>query len=757
MRVASLGYPRIGRQRELKFALENYFQGQLGIDGLLEVGKTLCLQRWKRQSELGVDAIPIGEFSFFDPMLDMSLALGVVPPRFQGGKSGVELSLSMAMSEDTCEPLFVRSWFNTNYHYLVPEISKKAFIAPDFEKMDLELQWANTVSGGAFHPVLIGPWTFIKQSLVQGMNREDLNAELLSRYVAILSHLKKAGFEYVQIDEPALSQDLVREDLKQIRSFYEKLSASGCRILIATYYGGPEPWLSEVSSLPCHGVHFDLLHWSTTLNWLKTRTFPKSKELSLGVVSGRNVWATPLWDRKEELSSLVEIYGPLKMTLAPSCPLVHLPLDRALEKQWDQEFASWVSFADQRLEELVFLKRALTGDKNVEVLLKQRQSALASRSTSKRVHRPEIKQAVARAEAKASVPTLDKPFLSVKRGDVPLLPLTTIDSFPQSQNVRKARSEWRRGKQTDDQYKKSIVEETEKVIRAQESLGIDVLVSGGLERSDMVEFFAQSMDGVAISSQGWVQSFGARCVKPPLIFGDVKRRAAVSVSWFQLAQSLTDKPLKALLIGPVTFLNRSFVRSDQPRQKTAFQVALALAEEAVDLQEAGAKLVQIDESAFREGLPMMKVYWNQYLRWALDAYLIVRRVFDLRTQVHVYLSHGSLDEIADTLARLQADVLLVSSVSSGTNPLPVLKNSRYRGAVGVGIFDAWRRRLPTVEECYRRLSQAIDTLGVARVWVIPDAGLKTLPPDHAHRALEVLVESTLKVRAEFEGKRAAGQ
>jgi 5-methyltetrahydropteroyltriglutamate--homocysteine methyltransferase len=750
MRVSNLGYPRLGRQRELKVALEKVFKGKMPASNLLAVGKAICEERWKRQVELGVDAVPVNDFSFFDHMIDMALVLGVIPKRFAGITDWLELTLAMARGTADAHPLAARKWFNTNYHFLVPELSRESLVEPRWEKLRFELDLSEQQAETKFHPVIVGPWTFAKLCQTEGMSFAESLDLLLPRYVDLLKDFKKRGCEYVQIDEPSLSHDMVREDLRTIRKAYEALAAGGCKIQLATYFGSPESWLTEVANLPVHGFHFDLLYWTTTPAWLKTRTFPRDKELSLGIVNGRNVWATPLWNRREEIHRIVELYDPAKISLAPTCSLLHLPLDRTLEKQWDSEFASWVSFADQRLEELAFLKRSLSGDRNVDTLLKQREAALSARAVSNRVHRPEVKQAVARIEAQAiargtapQAPRVPHPL----KNTLPVLPTTTIGSFPQTSSLRKTRQEWKRGKITDEQYKKAINDEIEANIRAQEKVGLDVLVHGEPERGDMVEYFAESWDGVAISSQGWVQSLGSRCVKPPLIFGDVRRRSATTVSWFTHAQSLTEKPVKAIITGPLTVLNWSFVRDDQARQKTTYQIALALRDEALELEKAGARILQIDEAALREGMPMVHAQWNQYLRWAMEAFQTVSHAVSTKVQLHVHLCYSAFTDIAEVLPQLGADVLLVEAARGGDELLKRLKKNRYAGAVGAGIVDVHASQMPNVEACEKLIDEWLKIFPAKQLWINPDCGLKGLSQEDATVALQAMVTATQNVRA----------
>jgi 5-methyltetrahydropteroyltriglutamate--homocysteine methyltransferase len=755
MQVSNLGYPRIGRRRELKTALEGFSQGKIDSSQLLAIGKKLCVDRWRRQKELGVDHVPLNDFSFSDHLLDMALLLGVVPERFEKQADWMALTRDLEQGVENVPGLGIRKWFNTNCHSFVPELSPSSLVSPRWEKLRFELDLAREQADIRFHPVLIGPWTFAKLSHISGMNFTTALERLIPKYVEILRELGRFGFDYVQMDEPSLCTDLVREDLRSLRKIYEALQEGGVSLQLATYYGSPESWLSDIVHIPCDGFHFDLLHWPATASWLKTRTFPRDKHLSLGIVSGRNVWASPLWDRKAEIQGFVDLYGIDRISIAPTCTLLHLPLDKTVEKQWDPEFSSWVSFADQRLEELAFLKRALLGDRNVEQLLKQRQSALSAKSVSQRVHRPEVKQAVARIEAKQTVRTgtLIRSKSAYKIPGLPNLPTTTVGAFPQTSERRKTRLDWKKGKLTDEQYKKHVSAEIESVIRFQERIGLDVLVIGDLERSDMVEYFAEHWDGVALSTAGWVQSIGSQCVRPPLIFGDVRRRSPAAAAWFQIAMSFTDKPLKAVVTGPVTLLNWSFVREDQSRQKSAFQIALALKEEVKDLEKAGAKIIQIDEPALREGLPMAKVHWNAYLKWALEAFQVTTSELGPGVQVHAHFCYSAYEDISDALILLGADVLLVECHRSGDGLLEKLSKGRFKGQIGPGAFDVRRLVPPTEEECKRKIEGYVERFSLEQVWVSPDCNLKSMTVSCAESSIVAMVGAAKIVRSQVQKRK----
>lgn len=753
MRIRSLGYPRIGRDRELKKYIEEYWSGRSEASTLVESAWNLCASRWQRQHDLGVESIPLGDFSLYDHVLDHALLFGILPPRFQLAQSDwVRFYFSMARGERDAKPFALRKWFNTNYHYLVPEFTPEARLELRWDRLQIELDLAKK-KGLRFHPVFIGPWTLIRLCDLKNISPTKAMERLLPLYEELLAGLVKQGFTEIQLDEPALVLDLLREDVRKIRKLYDTLSKTGAKITLATYFESPDPWLTEISNFPVETVHFDLVCGKGILDWLRTRVFPKEKQLSLGVVSGRNIWATPLLELRDALLPVVQMYDSDKLWLAPSCSLVHIPIDRTLERQWDPEFANWVSFADQRLEELSFLKRALSGDRAVDILLKQRQTALGVRSMSQRVHRPEVKQAAARLDSKTFNRNLNRDKRRTEQQKVfglPIFPVTTIGSFPQTDEVREMRGEWKRGRLTEDQYKRALQVEVESAIRIQEQAGVDILVHGEFERPDMVEYFAEGLDGFALSSNGWVQSYGSRFTKPPLLFGDVRRKGPISIEWYKYAQGLTSKPVKGILTGPLTMLAWSFVREDVPRDKIALQIALALREEIRDLEQAGAKVLQIDEAAFREGLPLKNVQKTSYLRWAIDAFRACSSQAQDRTQIHVHMCYSIFEDIWESIEKLDADVLLLEWTRSQGDWLKVLDKREYRGQIGVGVYDVHSPHVPTTEAIEKVLHHLVEHIVPNQLWVVPDCGLKTRTPTQVEAVLQALVEASRKLRQEYE-------
>jgi 5-methyltetrahydropteroyltriglutamate--homocysteine methyltransferase len=753
----NLGYPRIGRKRDLKKALEAYWSKTIPVEDLEATAKKICLTRWKRQNELGVDSIPLNDFSFYDQMLDMTWLLGAIPGRFKNVPKSHWLDQYFAMargyrdaSQDVAA-LDMTKWFNTNYHYLRPEIDSSTTFSLQWNKVNLEFDHA-AKQNFSFHPVLIGPWTYVRLSNLTGVTANEVLKKIVPLYVDILKTFKSKGYQKVQIDEPGLCTDLVKEDLQTVKGIYEELNKAGTSLMLTTYFESPAPWLSEVAALPVAGIHLDLVYGKETLKWLKTKSFPAGKILSLGVVNGRNLWVSPLNSVRTEIEEIRKLYPTHEITLAPSCSLLHLPHDRTLEKKWDSEFASWIAFADQRLEEINYLKRALEGDKTVESIFDERERVMKNRSTSPRIHRSDVKQAVESIDA--SMKTRTSPFETriAKQQQtlkLPSLPTTTIGSFPQTTDIRHIRQEWKKGSLTTVEYNKFLEKEIERVIRLQESVGLDVLVHGEPERNDMVEYFGELLEGFAFSDHGWVQSYGSRCVKPPIIFGDVKRKAPMTVSWFKFAQSLTNRPVKGMLTGPVTILNWSFVREDQSRETTTFQIALAIRDEVKDLESHGARIIQIDEAAIREGLPIKRADWKNYLKWATESFRVSAGAVKDETQIQTHMCYSEFADMMDSIRDLDADVLLIENARSGSTFFGCFKEHPYQNQIGPGVYDIHSPRVPTAKECETSIKQILTLFPAKQVWINPDCGLKTRKYEEVEPALQNMVEGTKNVRAQI--------
>ncbi len=757
MKVFNLGYPRIGKRRELKKILESYWSSACGEDELRRTVDSILASRWKRQAELGVESIPINDFSLYDHVLDTCVLLGAIPKRFQRLElhDPLQLYFAMARGAQGCEPLDMTKWFNTNYHYLVPNLDNEIQFKLNPQKIFYETEQCKKHAFN-FHPVLLGPWSYVRLSRLCGISENEVLEKILPLYCELLQELKgRMGFDWVQMDEPCLVEDLKKDDTRVVKQAYKSLSHSRIQICLATYFESPDPWLSELTNFPVQAIHFDLVQGQQTKGWLKTKVFPKDKMLSLGVVSGRNIWAANLSMIVKEISELLEIYPKDKLWLAPSCSLMHLPHDKRMEKKWDTELLSWVSFAEQRIEELCLIKKALLGDRQATLLIEERAQTQRQLITSARIHRSEVKQAVERIDSRmktrksVSNKRKDKQRLHLK---LPLLPTTTIGSFPQTAEIRKIRSEWRAKKINDAQYELRIRKEIEQVIRLQERLGLDVLVHGECERNDMVEYFGTQLEGFAFSEHGWVQSYGSRCVKPPLLYGDVKRKCPITVNWFNYAQSLTKRPVKGMLTGPVTILNWSFVREDQSRDKTAYQIALALRAEVKDLERAGSKIIQIDEAAIREGLPIKRHQRRAYLHWAIDCFRIVASTVEDGTQIQTHMCYSEFGDMMDSIVKMDADVLLIEFARSGEEFFDNFKKHPYPYAIGPGIYDIHSPRVPTLENMEASIQKLLKLFTPDQLWINPDCGLKTRRFSEIEPALINMVQSAKNVRSKLTGQ-----
>jgi 5-methyltetrahydropteroyltriglutamate--homocysteine methyltransferase len=764
MKIWNLGYPRIGKERQLKKLLESYWAGVVDANELETAAKKQMTERWTRQNELGVESIPLNDFSLYDHVLDTIFLLGLVPKRFQSlAMADPDICFAMARGTAGIAPLDMSKWFNTNYHYLVPEIEPDMVPSLHWDKLrrDLELSRSYPYT---FHGVLVGPWTLSRLSKMK-KNAGEFISQIIPLYKEILLAFKARGIEWVQMDEPSLGGDLLRDDLRTLKRIYDELGNVGPSLMLATYFESPEPWLSELAGLHVAGMHFDLVQGQRTLSWLRTQSFPRDRALSLGVVSGRNVWRADLAQLRRDLSGILEIHHPDLVFLAPSCSLLHLPIDKTLEKDIKPELLSWLSFADQRLSELFHLKKALQGNfgqrlsghayaqkRATDDVIEESEAALKKKAQSPLLHNAKVRAAVERIDE--GMKRRRSPFAKrVKTQEsilnLPFLPTTTIGSFPQTQELRNTRSQFKQGKMSEASYESAIQHEVEKVIRMQEKAGVDVLVHGEAERADMIEFFADGMEGMTNTSHGWVQSYGSRCTRPPLLFGDIQRKTPLTVKWFKAAQALTKNPVKGMLTGPVTLLSWSFVREDQPRSKTAYQLALAIRAEALDLEQAGAKVIQIDEPALREGLPMKKSAWNQYLSWAIDAFRVASSGVLDQTQIQTHMCYSEFADIMEGIIKLDADVLLVEYSRSGDSLLEAFSRSSYPADIGPGIYDIHSLQIPTVDELEGRVRRLLEVFPPERLWINPDCGLKTRTYSEIEIVLPRMVEAAKRIRGRF--------
>jgi len=751
----NLGFPRIGGQRELKFALESYWAGRQTEQDLAITAADLRRRHWQQQA--GLDFVPAGDFSLYDQVLDMSVTLGNLPARV-ADKQGSELDAYFraargrgANDSPCCATAAgeMTKWFDTNYHYIVPEFTADTRFELNPERLLAQLAEAQEPGVNA-KPVIIGPVTYLWLGKTSdGSNRLDLLERLLPAYSQLLEALADAGAEWVQIDEPALVTDLDANWRYAFNLAYHQLKANRPKLLLASYFGELRDNLQLACELPVAGLHIDAVsapaEVSRVADWL-----PSHKVLSLGVINGRNIWKSDLNTILDWLEPLNEKLGE-RLWLAPSCSLLHVPVDLDREQELDTEIRSWLAFAVQKLDELQTLAKALNeGRTAVRSELAENRIAIESRRNSNRVTNPDVQKAVAAVTPELGNRQSPYPQRIARQRQIlnlPAFPTTTIGSFPQTAEIRQARLLFRKGELSNTQYTKQMQAEIARCIEEQEKLGLDVLVHGEPERNDMVEYFGEQLDGYAFTRFGWVQSYGSRCVKPPILFGDIRRPAAMTVDWIRFAQSLTDKPVKGMLTGPVTILNWSFVRDDQPRKDSCLQLALAIREEVQDLEKAGVNIIQIDEAALREGLPLRQSDWTNYLEWAINSFRIAANGVEDSTQIHTHMCYSEFNDIIEAIARMDADVITIETSRSDMELLDAFRNFEYPNDIGPGVYDIHSPNIPDKDHIINLMTLAAERIPAERLWINPDCGLKTRKWEEVTPALETMVAAARALRA----------
>ncbi|UCO96972.1 5-methyltetrahydropteroyltriglutamate--homocysteine S-methyltransferase [Metapseudomonas lalkuanensis] len=756
----SLGFPRIGRDRELKKALEAFWKGELDEAGLRVVGRQLRAEHWQLQKDAGIDLLPVGDFAWYDQVLTHSLTFGVIPERFRphDGKPGLQTLFAMArgVSKGCCGGAHAQEmtkWFDTNYHYLVPEFTADQQFALSWEQLFEDVDEARAL-GHSVKPVLIGPLTYLWLGKAKGgdFDRLDLLERLLPVYGEIFQRLAAQGVEWVQIDEPILVLDLPQDWKNAFERAYNLLQKEPLKKLIATYFGGLEDNLGLAASLPLDGLHIDLVRAPEQFPTILDR-LPAYKVLSLGVVNGRNVWRCDLEKALDVLRHAHERLGE-RLWVAPSCSLLHSPVDLAREDKLDAELKSWLAFAVQKCEEVALLSRALSEPEAPAVLdaLAASREVQASRAASPRIHKAEVQARVAALkpeDSERSSPFAVRIARQRERLYLPAFPTTTIGSFPQTSAIRLARQAFRQGKLSAAEYTEAMHSEIRHAVEVQEQLGLDVLVHGEAERNDMVEYFAEQLDGYAFTRFGWVQSYGSRCVKPAVIVGDLSRPQAMTVEWIRYAQGLTAKWMKGMLTGPVTMLMWSFPREDLSREVQARQLALAIRDEVVDLEEAGIRIVQIDEAAFREGLPLRRAEWQHYLDWASEAFRLTASGVRDETQIHTHMCYSEFNDVIESIAAMDADVITIETSRSDMELLDAFEAFAYPNEIGPGVYDIHSPRVPDSAEMAALLRKAAERIPAERLWVNPDCGLKTRAWPETEAALVNMVAAARQLRAEF--------
>ncbi len=757
--ATNLGFPRIGVKRELKKALESFWAKATTETDLLAEAAALRQRHWTLQQTLGMTHIPSNDFSLYDHVLDTICMVGAVPSRYAWTGTTVDLRTYFAMARGLQDgttdipAMEMTKWFDTNYHYIVPEFeSNQRFTLASTKAVDQFVEAKK--SGIHTRPVLLGPVSFLLlgKSKDAAVHPLSFLSQLLPVYTTVLQQLEQAGAEWIQIDEPCLTLDLTAEAQAAFQTAYAALAkATKTKLLLATYFGPLQENLKTVITLPVAGLHIDVVRAPQQADAV-FQAWPRDKVLSLGVIDGRNIWRSDFAAVMELVQRALASRASDNVWIAPSCSLMFSPVDVSQETKLDAELKTWLAFAHQKLEEIAFIATAATDPQYREhATFKANQTAMAARRSSTKIHNPTVQRRMATLSPdmfQRQHPYATRKTTQQKRFQLPALPTTTIGSFPQTKEVRAARAEFKAGRLDAAQYETFLRQETEKTIRLQEELGLDVLVHGEFERTDMVEHFGQLLEGFAFTQNGWVQSYGSRCVRPPVIFGDVHRPRPMTVEWSRFAQSLTTRPMKGMLTGPVTILQWSFVRNDQPRAETCKQIGLAIRDEVIDLENAGITMIQIDEPAIREGLPLRRGDWANYLQWAVDCFLLSSCGVNDATQIHTHMCYSEFNDMIESIARMDADVISIESSRSQMELLSAFVNFRYPNDIGPGLYDIHSPRVPSTEEMVALLKKASHVVPIEQLWVNPDCGLKTRGWPEVRDALRNMVAAAKAVRQE---------
>ena len=748
--TAVLGFPRIGQHRELKSALEGFWKGTLPEAELLTTARDLRKRHWLQQKHAGITRIPSNDFSLYDQVLDALVLIGATPARFGSGVVPLQRYFAMARNSSEQTAMEMTKWFDTNYHYLVPEWSADLSFQPDLRKLLSEVQEARAL-GIEIRPVLIGPVTLLRLGKsVDGSDPLALLPKLIDAYRVALQSLSEVGIDWVQIDEPSLVTDLPVSYIEAYHTAYAELAKLPVKLMLTTYFGALEENLPLAISLGTAGLHIDAVRAPRQVEAVAAALKPH-QILSLGCVDGRNIWLSNLTEISQQVQGLTLKLGEERLELASSCSLLHSPYDALGETKLDSRIRSWLSFAQQKLDELAALS---AGPQTAAETFAENARRIADRDAAETSADPAVRSAVAALEQQhfqRRSPYSDRARVQRDELKLPLLPTTTIGSFPQTSEVRQKRAKHRKGLLKDEDYMQFLRAQTEDCIRRQERIGLDVLVHGEFERNDMVEYFGEHLKGFAFTQNGWVQSYGSRCVKPPVIYGDVSRPHAMTVEWSTYAQSLTKRPMKGMLTGPITILQWSFVRNDIPERDTAFQIAHALRDEVCDLERAGIRIIQVDEPALREGLPLRRADWEYYLNWATEAFRLATSGVRDATQIHTHMCYCEFEDVLPAIAALDADVISMESARSRMEMLDVFRRDGYPNEIGPGVYDIHSPRVPSTEEMQHLLRLALQVLRPDQVWVNPDCGLKTRGWPEVEEALGNLCNAAGTIRHEITG------
>ncbi|MGH9588074.1 MAG: 5-methyltetrahydropteroyltriglutamate--homocysteine S-methyltransferase [Acidobacteriaceae bacterium] len=745
LRTANLGFPRMGRQRELKFALEGYWAGKHAEQDLLDTASVLRKEHWQLQRAAGIDFIPSNDFSLYDHVLDALVLLGATPERFGSGPVTLERYFAMARNSREQTAMEMTKWFDTNYHYLVPEWTAGISFRVDTTKLIAELRQASAL-GIETRPVLIGPLTLLLLGKgIDGFDSMELLPKLASAYKRVLEALAAEGVAWVQIDEPMLVMDLQEPIKSAYHRIYAELKTVPLKLMLTTYFAGIGDNLQTAVELGTAGLHIDVVRAPEELR-PTLRALKPEQVLSVGCVDGRNIWLTDFSRSDPLLIEAATQLGAERVIVAPSCSLTHVPHDLRSEAKMSPRIKGWLRFAEEKLGEIVALAS------HNESAYRANAAAVADRGAAETTTTPKVRAALSALEEKdfhRRSPYPQRAIVQHKELGLPLLPTTTIGSFPQTPEIRKHRAAARQGRETVEQYEAFLRKTIADCVREQERIGLDVLVHGEFERNDMVEYFAEFLDGFAFTENGWVQSYGSRCVKPPVIYGDISRPMPMTLKWTNYARSLTSRPMKGMLTGPITILQWSFVRNDIPRQQTAWQIALALRDEVKDLEAAGIRVIQVDEPALREGLPLRHASWPAYLDWSVKAFKIATSSVRDETQIHTHMCYSQFEDILPSIAALDADVISLESARSRMELLDAFRAHHYPNEIGPGVYDIHSPRVPSTEEMRELLTLALEVLKPEQLWVNPDCGLKTRGWPEAISALENMCKAARELRAEI--------
>lgn len=756
MKTNIIGYPRIGEKRELKKLIENYFKNDISKEILLEEAKSLRIIHWNSQKENGIDYISSNDFSFYDTFLDTAILFGAYSKEYKDlGLDFLDTYFALAKGfqsdEKSIKALPMKKWFNTNYHYLVPEINEETNFELNLDKITSEFIEAKNI-GIITKPVIIGPLTFLKLSNVKGNYKDYLN-KLLPLYEELLAKLKDIGVEFVQVDEPILVTDLKEEDVRTFKNIYSKLLGTNINLILQTYFGHIEDVYNEIISLDFYGLGLDLVEGVKNIELVEKYGWNDNTIFFAGVISGKNIWKSNYAEVLGKFNRIKKIINEDKIVLGTSCSLLHVPYSLQNEFKLEEKFKEQLSFAKEKLIELKELKEILEVDnvqssslyvKNIGIIRKKIEiEDFYFKDINDKISKLKDEDFERKESFEERIKIQNKKF------NLPILPTTTIGSFPQTNEIRKIRSQYKKGIISEIEYESFIKKKTEEVIQLQENIGLDVLVHGEFERNDMVEYFGEHLKGFLFTENGWVQSYGHRCVKPPIIFGDVKRESSITVKWSTFANSKTKKYMKGMLTGPITIQNWSFVREDISLKEIAYQIALAIAEEVEELERNNIEIIQIDEAALREKIPLRVSERKDYLDWAVKAFRLTNSKVKSSTQIHTHMCYSEFKDIIESIKELDADVITIESAKSDLEMLDVLKCSCYDKEVGPGIYDIHSHRVPSVEEFKNNILSIINKLPDNNIWINPDCGLKTRGEYETILSLKNMVTATKEIREKF--------